>query len=92
MKRFALVSTLLFLFCAAVSFGQTITGTINGTVTDPSGGAVTSAKITARNVATNLTNQADVNSSGNYNLLFLPVGQYVVTAEGRGNGLGAGYG
>ncbi len=80
MKRLAL----LLLLGASVSLAQTITGTINGTVTDPSGGAVTSAKITARNVATNLTNQADVNGSGNYNLLFLPVGQYLVTAEAAG--------
>ncbi len=69
---------------AAAAFGQTITGSISGTVADPSGAVVPNARITATNLGTNLAFDATSNSAGSYNLLFLPIGQYKLTVEAAG--------
>ncbi len=71
----------LLALCAVLLSAQTITGSITGTVTDPSGAVVTNVKITATNTATNVTHTALTNEAGVYNLVFLPIGQYTVTAE-----------
>lgn len=63
---------------------QTTTANINGTVTDPSGAVVPNVKVTATNVGTNVTYSSTSNESGVYNILFLPVGQYSVSAESSG--------
>jgi len=77
-------SILLAVVCAFSLPAQTITGSITGTVTDPSGAVVTNVKITATNVGTNVTNTAVTNDAGVYNIPFLPVGQYTVQAEQTG--------
>src|SRR6266404_6274303 len=82
MKTHFLVISVLLL-SAALS-AQTITASITGTVTDPTGAVVPNAKVTASNVGTNLSYPATTNQSGVYNLLFLPVGQYNVTTEATG--------
>ncbi|MDQ6700572.1 MAG: TonB-dependent receptor, partial [Acidobacteriota bacterium] len=86
MHRFSnSVATLACLFLlASTGFSQTITGAITGTVTDPSGAAIPQVKVTATNTATNVATASETNQSGLYNLLFLPVGQYTVTAEAQG--------
>lgn len=65
---------------------QTVTGTINGSVTDRSGGALPGATITIRNVDTGLERIVVADSKGFYNAPFLPVGRYRVTAELAGFG------
>src|SRR5215470_20052723 len=70
-------------FSSVVS-AQTITGSITGTVTDPSKAVVTDVKVVATNTATNLTYPTTTNEAGVYNLLFLPVGQYTVSATASG--------
>src|SRR3954464_5482773 len=79
-SRFA---TLLVL-AASLLPAQTITGSITGTVSDPSGAVITNVKIVATNVGTNITNNSTTNESGVYNIPFLPVGQYTVSAEQKG--------
>jgi hypothetical protein len=74
----------LLVLCAALLPAQTITGSITGTVTDPSGAVVTGAKIVATNTGTNVTHTAVSNDAGVYNLVFLPIGQYKVEAEQAG--------
>src|SRR6266481_9888000 len=81
--RLVALSVFLALFSVAVS-AQTITASITGTVTDASGAIVPNAKITATNTGTSLSYPATTNQSGVYNLQFLPVGQYNVTAEATG--------
>lgn len=78
------VTAALLFFCATGAVAQTITGTITGTVTDPTGAIVPNVKVTATNVATNVTITATTNESGIYNILFLPVGEYRVTTEAAG--------
>lgn len=74
----------LFLLSCWALVAQTITGTITGTVTDPSGAVIPNVTVTATNSATNITNTATTNESGVYNLLFLPVGNYNLSAESTG--------
>ncbi|GGA70749.1 hypothetical protein GCM10011507_22900 [Edaphobacter acidisoli] len=73
------------LVCAGMSCpAQTITGSINGTVTDPSGAVVPNATVTATNVATGVATTTTTNSDGIYNIRFLQIGSYKVTVEGSG--------
>src|SRR5581483_8053949 len=63
---------------------QALTGTITGTVTDPSEAAVPNAQITARNVDTGLERTTTSGEIGLYTLTLLPVGEYEVTAKRQG--------
>src|SRR5438270_12190932 len=74
----------LVCFLAGAMSAQTITASITGTVTDPSGAIVPNVKVVATNSATNIANTATTNESGVYNILFLPAGQYNVAAEAQG--------
>jgi hypothetical protein len=64
--------------------GQTITGAITGTVADSSGAVVPNVRVTATNNATNIAQTTHSNEAGVYNFPFLPVGDYLVTAEFQG--------
>src|SRR5579872_6210110 len=74
----------LALLFASLGVAQTITGTITGTVTDPSGSIVPNAKISGTNAGTSLVNNAQTNSAGVFDLLFLPAGSYTLTVEAPG--------
>ncbi len=63
---------------------QTYTATLTGTVTDPSGAAVPNAKVIAVNQGTKLEYAAQSSDSGVYTIPFLPIGDYVMTAEAAG--------
>ncbi len=60
------------------------TGTITGTVTDPSGATVPKAAITVRNLGTNATRETSTNDDGDYTVALLPVGTYRVSVEKTG--------
>ena len=85
MRKFLFVSfiAVLCLFIQTAS-AQTITASITGTVTDPSGSVVPNAKVTATNTATNVTFDALTNQAGVYNLLFLPIGNYSLSVSSTG--------
>jgi hypothetical protein len=77
-----LIASALFVgFCA---FGQVDIGSISGTAVDATGAVVPGVKITARNEANNISQQAVSNSSGYYTFPSLSVGQYSITAEATG--------
>ena len=59
-------------------------GSISGTVSDPSGGVVPGATVTAIDVGTKLGTTGQTNSVGQYNLLQLRPGVYDLTAEAAG--------
>src|SRR5579883_1205577 len=66
-------------------FGQEITGTIVGTVTDPAGAAVPGAKVTITNTDRNaVARVTETNSSGEYVAALLDVGHYSVSVEAKG--------
>jgi hypothetical protein len=77
--------TLVVLICGAnVAFAQDVTATIAGTVTDPSGAAVSGATITAKSVERGITYTATSNDSGLYRISQLPVGNYDLRVEKPG--------
>ncbi len=82
--RYFIGCSLAALLCLSSASGQTVTGSITGQVTDPSGAVVVNATVTAINMATGLKTVAQTNASGVYTLRFLPVGTYTLTIEAAG--------
>ncbi len=68
---------------AAMAWSQA-TGTILGTVSDPTQAVVAGAKITVTNVDTNVSRSAETNGAGYYQIIDLIPGQYTVAAEMSG--------
>ena len=65
LNKLQVVALLALLFTAAFALSQGITtGSISGTVTDPSAAVVSGAKVTAQNVATGQTLNAETNDTG----------------------------
>lgn len=64
--------------------GPTVTGSITGQVTDPSGAVVPGANVTAENVATSVKTSAQTNAAGVYTIRFLPIGTYKVSIDANG--------
>jgi hypothetical protein len=81
-----LVAFLLVLSLASLAGaqGQAINGTIEGTVTDESGGVLPGVLVTVTNVDTGDTRSVITNDGGVYRALLLPLGGYRVTAELQG--------
>jgi len=63
---------------------QEITGSIRGTVVDPSGAMIEGASVTARQAETGLSRAAATDRNGAYVLLELPVGHYQLRVEAKG--------
>lgn len=81
---YGLLALLLVTLSGAPVFAQTITGSITGTVTDPSGAVISGARVTATNVLTNVVTPAVTNASGIYSLQFLQIGRYKVQVQASG--------
>src|SRR5258705_4699446 len=69
--------------CAGFAWGQSLTS-LNGTVTDQSGGAVSGAIVEILNLDTALKRSALSDSAGLYSLSQLVPGRYRVTAKAPG--------
>jgi hypothetical protein len=70
---------------AVPAMAQATTGTLRGTVTDPNGGVVVGATVTAKNEATGATSPANTTSGeGTFEFASLPPGSYTVTVEAAG--------
>jgi hypothetical protein len=74
-----MLSLLVVLF-AATAFAQT-TASIQGTVTDQSGAAVSNAKVTIKNTALGIERNTQTNSTGAYEVPALPPGVYSVQVQ-----------
>ena len=72
------------LLVSSAAFGQTVTGSITGVVTDQSGAVILGANVTAENSATSVKTSSKTNASGVYTIRFLPIGTYTVTVEANG--------
>src|SRR5262249_35699211 len=68
----------------AIAGAQVDTGTILGTVHDPSGGAVTGATLTLVETKTNATTRVTSTSSGDYIATPLRIGTYSVSVDAQG--------
>ncbi len=65
-------------------YAQQGSGSISGTVTDPSGAVVAGAQIEVRNVATNLVSRTVTTVAGFYSVPSLAAGEYTVSATAQG--------
>jgi hypothetical protein len=81
-QRLSLVAFVLLL--AVPVFAQKFTSQIRGTVTDPTGAAVSSAKVTLTNEGTGVSRTMNTNAQGNYAFPDIPVGSYKVEVEFAG--------
>src|SRR5213078_2126014 len=88
MKRslICLVSAALALtILSAVAFGQaTSTGSLSGTVSDPTGAVVANATVVLKNVSTNQEFTSQTNDNGNFQIPSLATGIYSATITSRG--------
>jgi hypothetical protein len=82
---FGPVAVLLLLLLSTTPFllAQS-TGTISGTVTDPSGAVIPGATVVVRNEGTGLERTTPTNSDGGYQFPALPVGSYRVEVRAKG--------
>ncbi len=74
----------LTVFLAATALGQIDTGSIVGTVRDPSGAAIPNATVTLTNKATNISLTTTTNGVGEYQFTALNPGTYSVKAAVSG--------
>jgi hypothetical protein len=83
MKRFAIAILIAFSLAVAAD-AQTFRGSINGTVTDPSGGLVPNATVKATEIATGIDHSTTTTSDGAFAIQDIALGFYkvVVTATG----------
>src|SRR5438045_3967754 len=65
----------------ALAQSQANTGSIEGTVSDPSGKPVARAQVTITNVGTNFTRELTTDDEGRFRGLLLPLGPYRVTTK-----------
>ena len=80
-----LICTILTLmFASSTAWAQATTGSIIGTVTDPSGAVVPSGNVTATNTQTGITYKGQTDQSGNYVIHALPPGVYKVQVDKSG--------
>ncbi|HET9532682.1 MAG TPA: TonB-dependent receptor [Blastocatellia bacterium] len=85
--RVSALTSLVLMLCLSLplpGFAQATTGTIEGTVKDQSGAAISKAKITIKNVETNVSREATTDDGGRYLVPALPLGFYEVKAEHQG--------
>ena len=80
---FCVLGLLFFVFSAGAGWAQT-TGTIRGSVTDPSGALVPGASVTAAQSDTHVARTVTTNESGDYEFPALPVGRYTVSVQAPG--------
>src|SRR5690349_14394324 len=74
----------ILLTAARLLYGQAVTGSMLGTVTDTSGASVPAAKVTITEVNTGISRSMDTNASGNFSFPTLEPGIYRVSVEKAG--------
>src|SRR2546426_9263083 len=68
-----------------LAFGQvTTTGSLSGTVTDPTGAVIANASVTVKNIATNQEFTTQTNDNGNFSVPSLATGAYSATITAPG--------
>lgn len=69
---------------AGAALAQITTGSLSGTVTDPSGGAIVRAKVEVTNQATGVATSLTTNDAGVFKAAFLNPGRYTVRIQAPG--------
>jgi len=81
LSRVIFLITVLSFFLAPPATAQTVTGTLQGTVSDANGAVVPGAEIVLHNVETGQERVLKTNSEGFYVASFVPLGRYNVTVS-----------
>jgi hypothetical protein len=84
LNRLVGACALTLLMCTSGTFAQTVTGSITGEVTDPTGAVVPGAQVLVQNLDTGVTTPTRTNSVGFYRIDFLPIGRYQVQVQASG--------
>ena len=79
-----LALAVLILLAPPLALGQEVTAAVTGRVVDPSGAALPSAIVTAKDMDRGTVWKTQTNSEGAYNLPLLPIGKYEVRVEASG--------
>jgi hypothetical protein len=82
--RSVLISLFASLLICSMALGQATRSSLSGLISDPSGAALSGAKVTAKHVATNEEFQTTTNSQGAFDFPSLPLGQFSVSVEATG--------
>ncbi|MGH9839458.1 MAG: TonB-dependent receptor domain-containing protein [Blastocatellia bacterium] len=75
---------LVLALLVAVAAAQINTASLTGQVADANGAITAGAKVTAKNLATNVERSVTTDGAGNYIFVTLPVGTYDVSVEAAG--------
>lgn len=78
------VTVLLTCLLALTAFGQATTGSLTGTVTDPTGAVVAGATVTVTNPETGAERSAESNSQGVFEFQTLQPGKYTISVDAKG--------
>ncbi len=78
----ALALALTVVLLPSFASAQTVTGTLQGTLTDSKGAVVPGVDVSVVNVDTGQEQNLKTNQDGSYSAPFLPLGRYKVTASG----------
>ena len=71
-------------WCCFLGHAQQTLGSLNGTVLDPSGAAVSGATVTVNDAAINVTATTTTQKTGFFQIFNLPIGTYTVTITQQG--------
>lgn len=85
-RRYILVLAMMagMIAIPSVSFGQAVSATLLGTVSDSTGATVANAKVTATATATSTAYESVTNDAGNFTIPNIPPGTYSVTVTAQG--------
>jgi hypothetical protein len=78
------LAVLLTCLFAVTAFSQTTTGSLTGTVTDPSGAVVAGATLTLVNPQTGAERSTTSNTEGRFDFTTLQPGKYNITVDAKG--------
>ncbi len=86
MRLLRTTAVLVFVLAASGPFvlGQTSTGEVNGTITDPNGAVMTGATAKLINQATNIELRTQPNPNGYFTFVNVKPGRYLLRVEARG--------
>ena len=80
----SLVGLHAVLFCASIALCQDPTGTLEGQISDSSGGMVPNAEVTITNPSTGFTGTQRSSAIGSFHFSYLPVGSYSLHVSVKG--------
>lgn len=80
----AVLTVVLLLSSVVLAQVVTVTGSVAGTVTDPSGAAIVNANLVLKSTTTGATRTTKTNTSGYYTFQYLPPGPYSLSTSSAG--------